>query len=245
MPLKSIYRLVGGFLILAVGLIPAPERSGDEIENLLFEDFYHLLGFSPETNYQVMKWLHPIRYTILIQDDIPAEDIVASVHEVMLTFGELTGVKIKFTTDEDTANFKVRLQRPDFEDNLFRRPHSLALCYADIDDGRDYFDGIPAMEIVLPNNSYDQAVGCLEHELMHAFGFWQHVPIRPEYRSTLANYSRPNVEQVTKADLIWIWTLYSPELRPGMGPDEAKRAARRAIARVYGEFLALGNTLTE
>lgn len=240
--LEALKPLGGILLLLSISCIPISGRIGDETETLLFEDFYHLLGFDPETNYQVMKWVQPIRYEIIERNGRPSDEIVTEVHRAMLDFSYYSGIPARVSDANEIPNFKVMFQKPNFDANTFfiASDRTIGLCYADIDDGLDYRNGIPAMMIVLPNNSYDQAIKCLEHELMHAFGFWNHTPDR-EYK-TVTSVGRVRETKASITDIFWIKALYSPEMRPGMGPEEAKQAAKQVIKRLYSEFLAYGNT---
>jgi len=221
--------------------------TSDPIEDLLYEDFIQLLGFSDETSFQVMKWADPIRYKIIYRNGMPSSEIVDKVHNALQDFSRYSGVPVGLSSEQETPNFKVMFNRPNGQFNTFNTPDHIgrdrmnrASCYAMVDDGLDYRKGIQAMMIVLPNNNDNQALKCLEHELMHAFGFWQHVPWREEYSTTLSLGLRRHAVKVTPADALWIKALYSPEIAPGADKSQIEAVARQTINRVYREAISSG-----
>jgi hypothetical protein len=132
-------------------------------------------------------------------------------------FSRLTGLTIAPGQAKDaqiTIDFQIGPMAPVHDE--------LARCYTQIvyNDG-----GLKQAHVVVNTETPGTLAACLDHELMHAFGFPHHSPIMP---SVMSPFRR--VDTLSVADEAVLAALYDPRLRIGM--------TRETVAPALGSVLS-------
>ena len=126
-------------------------------------------------------------------------------------FSGLTGLKI---TPGQPADAQITI---DFQTGPMAPVHDeLARCYTQIIYNEA---GLKQAHVVVNTETPGTLAACLDHELMHAFGFPHHSPIMP---SVMSPFRRGDT--LTAADQAVIATLYDPRLTVGMTREAVKPA---------------------
>lgn len=126
-------------------------------------------------------------------------------------FSGLTGLKIKPGQPTDaqiTIDFQTGPMAPVHDE--------LARCYTRIIYNEA---GLKQAHVVINTETPGTLAACLDHELMHAFGFPHHSPIMP---SVMSPFRRGDT--LTGADQAVLATLYDPRLTVGMTREAVKPA---------------------
>src|SRR5215472_18037127 len=132
-------------------------------------------------------------------------------------FSRLTGISI---ARGETKDAQITI---DFQTGPMSPVHDeLARCYTRIvyNEG-----GLQHAYVVVNTETPGTLAACLDHELMHAFGFPHHSPIMP---SVMSPFRR--VDTLTAADQAVLAALYDPRLRTGMTREAAARALGAVIS---------------
>ena len=218
-------------ILLALGLcavLPAGCQTTDETADRLAQFFVEAAfpsqisnnpGRTPPGRNCLSRWTGTVRAAATgPRGDKRAERIAARV----AAFGALAGIETAWQGgDVANADLTVRV-----EESLgtVNRVVYHATCYARPRPRGDC--GVGSVEIVIPDIGDSVFDDCLDHELMHAFGFQGH---SHRVRSVLSGAHGEGA--LTEWDRIAIRTLYDPGLSLGMPREEALARARPIIAR--------------
>lgn len=139
-------------------------------------------------------------------------------------FADVTGLSI---SPGDTKDARLTI---DFENGPMAPVHDeLARCYTRI----VYTEaGLQQAHVVVNTETPGTLAACLDHELMHAFGFPHHSPIMP---SVMSPFRR--VDTLSAADQAALATLYDPRLKAGM-TREAAASTLGAVIVAHAQIVA-------
>lgn len=179
----------------------------------------------------VKRWKLPLRVTASGAMTVEKERLIRARLE---RFRELTGVALHWEgLDAKRYNFKIAVVP---SSQIRARASSDTLCAASPDDSNG---AILSATLHLPAGDLERFEECLDHELMHAFGFDGH-----SHRLNSALSYMHNTGSLTVWDEILLRTLYSPQLAPGMHRQSALPVVSRLLAEELVKLRAAG-TLPE
>lgn len=175
----------------------------------------------------VKRWKLPLRVTAGGAVTVEKERLIRDRLE---RFRELTGVDLHWEgLDAKRYNFKIVVVP---SSQIRARASSDTLCVANPDDSNGT---ILSATLHLPAGDLKDFEECLDHELMHAFGFDGH---SHRLESTLSYMH--NKGALTTWDEILLRTLYSPQLTPGMHRQAALPVVSRLLAEELEKLRAAG-----
>ncbi|RED54039.1 DUF2927 domain-containing protein [Aestuariispira insulae] len=190
----------------------APDRQGAEVR---------------QWNPYLVRWEGEVRYFVQVEGS-PEPGMLEQIDRAMARVGAVAGRKVsraeKLT--ETNITFTLNATDRDYRINGAER----ASCYANIDEifkpGNQSEDGgkLKKASIYLPGMRPRVMTACLEHEILHVFGFWGHTQ---RIRSTMSSFVSEN--EMTKWDEMLLKALYSPNLEPGMKREEALKRAEQEL----------------
>ena len=222
--------------MLSIYLLLAGCVSPEEVNQRLVEAFDDLVFFvAPDRqgkkfkqwNPYLIRWEGEVRYFVEAEGT-PAEGIQGKIDLSMERIGKVAGRPVRRAEDAETANIVFTLNATDKD--YFINGAERASCYANIDEifkpGNDSEeDGrLKKAGVYLPGLRPETIEDCLEHEILHVFGFWGHTQ---KIRSTMSAFI--SEDKMTKWDEIILRTLYSPVLEPGMIREKALELAKKEI----------------
>jgi hypothetical protein len=190
------------------GCTPAPptglpaDRLGRFFGELVYGNPAEPEGVSPT----LLRWTQPqLIYSIGGARGPSDDERIAGAFQ---RFSRLTGRGIaqgQATDAQITIDFRTGPMSPVHDE--------LARCYTRIiyNEG-----GLQQAHVVVNTEVPGTLAACLDHELMHAFGFPHHSPIMP---SVMSPFRR--VDTLTAADEAALATLYDPRLKTGMTREAA------------------------
>ncbi|MEQ8709264.1 MAG: DUF2927 domain-containing protein [Rhodospirillales bacterium] len=154
------------------------------------------------------RWDLPMRITI---GGVVSASVEKKVRERLEYFQELTGVRLVWE-GRDAKRYNVKIVLSPTSGIRQRASHDTA-CFART---RESSGGITSATIFLPYDRERLLNDCLDHELLHAFGFGGH-----SHRMSSALSYMHNLGRLTAWDEIMLRTLYSPALTTGMHREAA------------------------
>jgi hypothetical protein len=89
---------------------------------------------------------------------------------------------------------------------------------------------IAGVEVEIHLGAREAPTRCINHEVMHGFGFRSHA----HAALSILSYKQSRQTQLSALDRVMLETLYDPRLRPGMKAAEAMQAACTVIAGKVG-----------
>jgi DUF2927 family protein len=208
--------MLAALSVAACASEPAPsglpaDRLARFFDELVYGNPAEPEGVSPT----LVRWTQP-RLTYAVGGGHALEDD-ARIGAALGRVSRLTGVALAPGPASDaqlTIEFQAGPMAPVHDE--------LARCYTRI----VYNDtGLQQAHIVVNTETPGTLAACLDHELMHAFGFPHHSPIMP---SVMSPFRR--VDTLSAADQAVLATLYDPRLKIGMTPE--------AVARALGSVLS-------
>jgi hypothetical protein len=186
------------------GGLPA-DRLARFFDELVYGNPAEPEGVSPT----LVRWTKP-RLTYAVGGEHPLADD-ARIAAALGRVSRLTGVSIapgQAKGAELTVEFQAGPMAPVHDE--------LARCYTRI----VYNDaGLQQAHIVVNTQTPGTLAACIDHELMHAFGFPHHSPIMP---SVMSPFRR--VDTLSAADQAVLAALYDPRLKAGMTREAAAPA---------------------
>ena len=194
-----------------VGCAPVPP-SGLQADRLarFFGELVYGNPAEPEgVSPTLLRWTGPqLVYSVGGKRE-PGDDL--RIAGVLGRFSGLTGLKI---TPGQRADAQITI---DFQTGPMAPVHDeLARCYTQIIYNEA---GLKQAHVVVNTETPGTLGACLDHELMHAFGFPHHSPIMP---SVMSPFRRGDT--LTAADQTVLATLYDPRLTVGMTREAVKPA---------------------
>ncbi|HJQ57131.1 MAG TPA: DUF2927 domain-containing protein [Vineibacter sp.] len=181
------------------------------------------LRVNDTTPADLVRWTQPIFVAIDPGTELRphAPQIIAAVNRL----GAIAGVVVfPVAADDPRRNF---LLRP-------ADPAGRAACRAAVSSQAGH---IVRVEIELFLNGRASLERCINHEILHGFGFRSH----PHGAPSILSYRAAEVAQITPTDRLLLETLYDPRLQPGMKVADAALAACTLI----GDRLGLGREAVE
>lgn len=167
-------------------------------------------------NLTLVRWNDPIHYAVIGDRDDPlAAMSIASLKKI----AAVADVEVNAAEDPDDANFNIYLDET--KDYVINGNES-ASCYAHTDSNDE--GDLTLGEIHLPVARRQSAESCLDHEVLHAFGFRGHTH---RIRSTISYVG--SEDEWTRWDRILIRALYDPQMPPAAYRDEALDVAEMLI----------------
>ena len=154
------------------------------------------------------RWDLPLRITI---GGVVSKTVEKKVRERLEYFQSLTGVRLVWE-GRDAKRYNVKIVLSATNGIRQRASHDTA-CFANT---RQSSGGITSATIFLPYDRERLLNDCLDHELMHAFGFGGH-----SHRMNSALSYMHNLGRLTAWDEIMLRTLYSPALKTGIHRQDA------------------------
>ena len=184
--------------------LPA-ERLGRFFDELVYGNPAEPEGISPT----LLRWTEPRLAYAVGGPRAPGDDerIVGALRR----FSRLTGLTLvpgRANDAEITFDFQAGPMEPVHDE--------LARCYTRIVYNEA---GLQRAHVVINTEKPGTLAACLDHELMHAFGFPHHSPIMP---SVMSPFRR--VDTLTAADEAVLAALYDPRLKTGMTREAAGSA---------------------
>ena len=157
----------------------------------------------------LVRWTQPRLVYAVGGARTPADD--AGIAGTLGRFSGMTGISIA-PGDAKDAQLTI-----DFDNGPMAPIHDeLARCFTRI----VYTEaGLQQAHVVVNTETPGTLAACLDHELMHAFGFPHHSPIMP---SVMSPFRR--VDTLTAADEAALAALYDPRLTAGMTREAAAPA---------------------
>jgi hypothetical protein len=197
--LTILVRLLGVLLALALAACTAAhedrERMARFIEELAFGN-----PASPEgTSARLIRWSGPVR--LVFESEVP-EERQRTVVRRFQRVAALAGVTVSDAVDAAPLSVQFTAERDIAVRDL------LAPCAANWNASPR---GIQRARIVISIDRAETMARCLDHELMHAFGFAHHSGIEPSVMSPFRQGG-----ELTAADELALRALYDARLRPGM-----------------------------
>ena len=224
--------------MLSICLTLAGCVSPEEVNQRLVEAFDDLVFYvAPDRqgktlkqwNPYLIRWEGEVRYFVKVEGT-PAQGIQDKIDLAMRRIGKVASRPVTRIQDSGQANIVFTLNATD--QDYFINGAERASCYANIDEifkpGNDSEENgrLKKAGIYLPGLRPEAMENCLEHEILHVFGFWGHTQ---KIRSTMSAFI--SEDKMTKWDEIILRTLYSPALEPGMDRDKALELAEKEIYR--------------
>jgi len=189
--------------------VPAPPPVGLPPDRLarFFDELVYGNPAEPEgVSRTLLRWTQPRLIYSVGGERAPADD--QRIAATLGRFAGLTGLSIAPGTPKD-AQITI-----DFESGPMAPVHDeLARCYTRI----VYIEaGLQQAHVVVNTERSGTLAACLDHELMHAFGFPHHSPIMP---SVMSPFRR--IDTLSAADQAALAALYDPRLKSGMTREAA------------------------
>lgn len=168
----------------------------------------------PQNN-RVIRWSGEIRLQIA---GVTTDELDSLVYRRLQTLSQIAGLPVERAGNIGNPNLTLTfVEDLDFEINHERVP-----CFARIMDHKDF--EIFRAEIYISVVDPDIIEHCIDHELMHVFGFGYHSSI---LISALSPFH--NAERITAWDEVALSTLFDPRIEPG--------AERGAVSPVIQEIV--------
>jgi hypothetical protein len=157
----------------------------------------------------LVRWTRPRLVYAVGGERTPADD--GRIASTLGRFSGMTGLSI-VPGDAKDAQLTI-----DFDNGPMAPIHDeLARCFTRI----LYTEaGLQQAHVVVNTETPGTLAACLDHELMHAFGFPHHSPIMP---SVMSPFRR--VDTLSAADEAALAALYDPRLKAGMTREAAASA---------------------
>ena len=193
------------YMILVIFLLPACQST--EARNSRVIRFVNEIEFGgafdahlPQDN-TVTRWSGDIRVQVSGET---TDELNSLVLQRLQTFSQIVGVPVERVGSTGTPNLTVTFVADlDFEVNRERVP-----CYVHILDKNNY--EIVRAAIYISVVERDIIESCIDHELMHVFGFRYHSGL---LRSTLSPFHE--AVALTAWDKIALSVLFDPRIAPG------------------------------
>lgn len=164
-------------------------------------------------NEVLVRWEGEIRYFLIGETDDPiADKTLKSLNEI----AALANVPVVAAKSRSDANFRIFLDR---EKDYLINDNEIAGCYAQTRANKR--GHLVRVSVHLPMLAKEAAEGCIDHELLHAFGFRGHTH---RIRSTMSYVS--GEDQWTRWDRVLVRALYHEDM-----PVAAQRPEALAIAK--------------
>jgi hypothetical protein len=192
-------------MILALLLLSACQTTGAKndrvirfVDEIVFGGAFD--GHLPQDK-KVTRWSGDIRVRV---SGVTTGELDALVLERLQEISQVVGVPIARVEKGGPQNLTVNfVEELDFEVNRERAP-----CFARITEKRNH--EISRAEVYISVAEPDIIEHCIDHELMHVFGFRYHSSI---LLSTLSPFH--SVERITAWDEIALSVLFDPRVTPG------------------------------
>lgn len=209
----SLRRLVfGGLAALGIAGCTAQPPTGLPADRLarFFDELVYGNPAEPEgVSPTLLRWNGPqLAYSV---GGARAPDDDARIAAALGHFARLIGIAI---APGQAQGAQITI---DFQTGPMSAVHDeLARCYTRIVYNEA---GLQQAHVVVNTETPGTLAACLDHELMHAFGFPHHSPIMP---SVMSPFRR--VDTLTAADEAVLAALYDPQLKTGMTREAADSA---------------------
>ncbi|HEX2886068.1 DUF2927 domain-containing protein [Vineibacter terrae] len=164
----------------------------------------------------LVRWTGPIFLAIADGDGLHAR--AAEIEASVRTLAAIARVPVsRVAADDPRRNFLVRPAATG----------GRAACRAAVASqaGR-----IASAEVEIYLGGRGSLTRCINHEVMHAFGFRSHA----HAALSILSYKQSRQTDLSALDRVMIETLYDPRLRPGMRPAEAAPMACAVLAEKLG-----------
>ena len=192
-------------MILALLLLPACQTTDAQssrvarfVDEIVFGGAFdaHL----PQNN-KVIRWSGDIRFQVA---GLTTDELDSLAFRRLQAFSKIVGVPVERAGNAGEPNLTLTfVEDLDFEVNRERVP-----CFARIMDHVDY--EITRAEIYISVVEPEIIEHCIDHELMHVFGFGYHSSI---LNSALSPFH--DAERITAWDEIALSALFDPRIEPG------------------------------
>jgi len=164
----------------------------------------------------LVRWTGPIYLAIAEGEGMQA--IAAEVEASVRTLAAIARVSVsRVNINDSRRNFLVRPA-----DSTGR-----VACRASV---YSQYGRIASAEVEVYVGGRGSLTRCINHEVMHAFGFRSHA----HAAFSILSYKQARLLELSALDRVMLETLYDPRLRPGMRPTEATAAACTIIAEKLG-----------
>ena len=199
---------------------------------------------SKEENHNIYRWMDPLRITVI------GSDVAKWLPEIMRTGRQLeflTG--LEFRTSEGSSKLSnvliVLTNDAEYENNvlnyygdddLMKYSNGNIMCSAHYSIGRIYFNIYDSISIIPIEASQDYVVRCIAEEMTQILGLYND---NAKYDSSVFS-NKPIPNSLSINDKILVRTLYDPRIKPGMGREQALRAARRIITELVAIVQNIG-----
>ena len=223
------YRQIAIWALAALGVAgcaPAPPSPGGLPADRLARFFDELVYGNPAepegVSPRLVRWTEPRLSYAVGGERAPADDMRIATE--LGRFAGLTGVAIAPGPAKDaqlTIEFQAGPMAPIHDE--------LARCYTRIIYNEA---GVQSAHIVVNTETPGTLTACLDHELMHAFGFPHHSPIMP---SVMSPFRR--ADTLSPADQAVLAALYDPRLKIGM-TEEAVAPALGSVLSAHAQISA-------
>lgn len=208
-------------LTLAACAVPgagiSPERFARFFDELAYGNPATPEGVTPS----LVRWTGPRLFYAVAGAHEASDD--RRIAEAVGEFSGITGIEIR-RGETSEAQLTITFTK----EQLLGAHDELGRC---VTRGRASGTAITRAEILVNTERVGSLDDCLDHELMHAFGFRHHSAIMPSVMSPF----RPS-GTLTEADRVALRVLYDPKLTPGIGRDQAWPLVTAAFGQHRGEF---------
>ena len=205
---------------LACGVIPAGHAS-DTLSPAALQDAASAfdeaaLRVNDSQPADLVRWSGPIFLAVADGDGMQA--IAAEVEASVRSMAAIARVSVHRVSVNDTRrNFLVRPA------DTGGRVACRASVYSQ-------YGRIIGAEVEVYVGGRGSLTRCINHEVMHAFGFRSHA----HGALSILSYKQARQTQLSALDRVMLETLYDPRLQPGMRPAEATTAACAVIGEKLG-----------
>lgn len=216
-----------GFLLCALGVLAACQTTA-QVNDRLVQSFDDLVFFvAPDshghdvdqTYERLVRWDEEIHYIILGVDD---EALSSQSEAALLKIAKIANVQVRKVKTVGDANFKIYI---DNEKEFVINDNQLASCYTHAEASER--GGIRKADIHLPFKMGRVAEKCVEHELLHGFGFRGHAH---RIRSAMSYVA--GQDEMSRWDRILLKALYHPTMPTAADRDDALAVARGLIPQL-------------
>jgi hypothetical protein len=216
---RVIFSLVAAAIALC-GCAAAPGEMQPDRLTRFFDELAYGNPVAPEgVTKGLVRWNQTSLVYAIEGDRSPADD--QRIVLTMRRFQALTGIALTRSESVKSAQITIAFAKgplPSVHDEL-------AACYThSIYNG----NGLKLSQVFVGTERPGTLGACLDHELMHAFGFGHHSVVAPSVMSPFRSH-----DTLTPVDEAALRTLYDQRLQIGMTRDQSDRL----VARIFTEHV--------
>ncbi len=219
----------------------------------LAEEYERGAGLTPSRGElgAVKKWVKPVRMAVEFGDRVPQDQIAENRawvagyvqklaritgHPISMSSPGAANFHVLFMSEDDKAEIKPRIRAlvPDVNpaslalfDTLPRSIHCLVIAFSEQPNGYAYGEAIAIIRTEHPDLLRRS---CIHEEIAQGLGLGND---DPRARPSIFN-DDDEFALLTRHDEMLLKILYDPELKPGMGADQARPIVRRKAAALLG-----------